>query len=132
MKLLISLSRGRVVDKYRSEKMYNLMAQILDGQHIEIEGSPFVDCANFVAEQNDMSLYFVLLGEDSAPLSPSRCIVIDDTEEIVFDPDENFRSDRRRSITEPMYYQIDETDKRRNKEVPYYIVSRRQAREIIQ
>lgn len=112
--------------------MYNLMAQILEGAEIEIEGSPFVECANYVVEQNDMNLYFVLLGEDNAPMSPSRCIVVDDMEDIVFDPDEAFRNERRKSLTEPMYYKIDETDKRRSKEIPYYIVNRRQAREIIE
>lgn len=128
--MIISLSRSKAVDKYRSEKMYNLMSRILEGEKIEIEGSPFVDCAKYVAKQDDDLLYFVLLGEDTSPLSPSRCIVLNDMEEIVFDPDNNFRTNKTNFVTEPMYYKIDEADRRGN-DVPYYIVSRRQAREII-
>lgn len=131
MDILISISRSRAVDKFRVEKMFNLIGKILEGEPIEIEGSPFVACAKYVYEAQDMDLLFVVLGEDENPITPSRCIVLDDMENIVFDPDEKFRSEQRESITEPMYYKLDQNDTRRSRDIPYYIVSRRRARELL-
>jgi hypothetical protein len=130
MELFINTSNAKHVDKFRAEKMFNLMQQILDGDLLDLEGSPFIDCANYVRKAQNLDLYLVLLGKDASPLSPTHCIVIDEDETIVFDPQNSMRKEKVRYLTEPVYYRNSTDETRIAKQIAFYIVARRRAGEL--